>query len=598
MKLGTISKSKFALHGQGSSDWAIHSFTISPHSVSFSNIPDSSFSTPARYVGEIFARLCQLEDAGQEEAKFIFNPLFEADRFSMMLVLKTLRAVHFREIAVLVDSNNLPIGYHFPAWVKCTDSRFLTLLSAVNGETDAELLNQLFLTEVTCLRVDYLQLARRGHNKFFYEGISRTYQWGAERAIEILKSLPTASRGNMDTAEAKRRRDAIPFTAIMPYHAGDVLFFSIAFNNIKTHFSRIVVSQVYLDIVSDNAPLLTPLPINVPPNHRDEKYQQKGNATPDYIHFESFQDILPKDSFYYYCRPSRNYSATTFHLIDHFAFALGHRPGANEELLFNNNPSPNLYQPDAPANPVRVLLHFDGGWPLKIYPKELQEQLIDRLYAQGYAITVLASTIYEHQKCTVTTFRNYGQFVNLLKGQHILVGMDSFPCHYSAHVLGLPTICLFSSTRPANSNAPNAISYSYLEAGLRCCPCDAVVTCPLYKKNSCKNFVSPAKVADEIDKMIQAVRSGISGRRAAILPRQIDDGFSPADVENIQAAVQHIAMDRLDITIFMQGVLLPYFSKFFELYREFVVATKRDGMLSAAKRTIRFALRRFRGRTK
>lgn len=592
MKLGIINESDFSLTNPEDENWKIHSFTISTSSLSFSEIVDSAFATPARYLQEIFFRLCLLEEPGRETPKFVFNPLFETNRLNILLVLGTLQKVASSPcIVVLTDRNGLPAGYLFPAWLKSGDSRFLILLSTVNGDTDAELLRRAFFAEAKCVRVDRLYLNQISHNGFSYDDVRKCCQWIAARAVGILKTrIPYSPMDEVALREAKEYRDTIPFTAVMPHHAGDVLFFAIAFNNINTHFSQIVVNHAYLDIVTHTAPGLAALAIHIPPPNRDENFR-RGNVTPEHVYFENFRDTLPEDSFYYYCRATRNYNLSDFHLIDHFAFALGRHSWTNDSLLFSTKPSPALFTPDVPADPIRVLLHFDGGWSLKIYPKKSQEKLIDLLHAQGYAITVLASVDYEHPKCRVTTFRNYAQFTDLLKTHHILVGMDSFPCHYSAHVLGLPTICLFSSTKPANSNAPLAVNYAYLEIGLSCRPCYAVVECPVYRKPHCKNFVSPEAVANEVAKMLRTVGAQRQQGQSAPSPHRADDDCQPSLLTNGKKKIKRINMNHLDIKVLLAGTLLPYFRYSSTLYRDFAAATRREGIVPAVQKAIRFIYR-------
>ncbi|HBG46729.1 MAG TPA: hypothetical protein DDW94_07040 [Deltaproteobacteria bacterium] len=72
-------------------------------------------------------------------------------------------------------------------------------------------------------------------------------------------------------------------------------------------------------------------------------------------------------------------------------------------------------------------------------------------------------------------------------------------------VLALPTICLFSSTKPANSDAPVSERYLYLEKGVSCRPCGAMEQCPKNQKNYCENFVEPESVSEEIMRMLSNV---------------------------------------------------------------------------------------------
>lgn len=585
MKLGIISESGFVITDNESNDWTIHSFTIATSELSFYRIIHSAFATPARYVEEIFLRLCALEKGTQPAPKFIFNPLYDLSRLDILLVLSALNEVIlFEGITVLVDKNDIPAGYLFPSWIGIDDAHFVTLLSTVDGIIDTTLCGLLFQVESQRLLVPYLNLSRSQHNGFFYEENQHIYRWLAERALITLQSR-----------QCHALKD-IPFTVIMPHHAGDVLFFTLAFNKVHSHFKRIAVNRVYRDIVDDQAPNLAVVPIDAPPINRSGNLQQ-GKPTPDGIYFNIIKDYLMDEGFYYYCRSSRDYILTTFHLIDQFAFALGQRYLSEEDLITCQNQSPRLFQPVLPADePKRILLHFDGGWPLKVYPKPQQKRLIDLLLAKGYAVTILDGEAHENTKCTHTTFKSYAQFKALLQSQHLLVGMDSFPSHYAAHVLGLPTICLFASTRPENSNAPAAPNYLYLERGLRCRPCYGVVKCPLHGKNYCDNFVSPDVVIAEIDRMLLMVRQPDVGWQGCAHPPADNQRkhLLPFPASKGAVRVRRISLKYLRAKVLLAalaGLFIPYFQFVLLLKREFTASLKREGLLLTYLRTIRYLRR-------
>jgi hypothetical protein len=240
------------------------------------------------------------------------------------------------------------------------------------------------------------------------------------------------------------------------------------------------------------------------------------------------------------------------------------------------------------------LLHFDGGWPLKVYAKDQQDELIDLLCARGYSVTVLAGTQYEHPKCQVTTFKGYEPFVELMRSHHLLVGMDSFPVHYAAHVLGLPTICLFASTRPENSNARPAINYSYLEKGLQCRPCLGIARCPRYGGSNCRNFVDPLTVVTEVEGMLDAVDDGKAVRFG------VPEMSTGTVVDEARPASRRLPKKKMISFryLWLKAVLiwpvLSYWSYLFRLHDEFAAVVKTDGFLLAVLRTLRFLRRSFR----
>lgn len=584
MKIGIIDESSFELSAADTDSWAIHSFTISGNSLSFAEIFDSGFATPARYVEEIFSRLCSLEEPGRETSKFIFNPLFKTSPLNVELILDALKkTTPSHEMAVLSDRNGRPAGYLFPAWLTSRDSRFLALLSTTCGATDADLLQRAYLAAASCIPVNHVSLKWADHNGFLYQGNLPIYRWVADRAIKMLDSHVRAN----DPHEARRQRDAIPFTAVMTHHAGDLLFFLVAFNHLQPLTSRIVTNKAYLDIVADNAPGLEALPISLPVINRGEDFQ-RGNVTSDYAYFEQFCDQLPQDSFYGYYRSSRDCSNTKLHFIDHFIFALGGRLGSRSELVAPQKSASDIFTPEPPATPRKILLHFDGGWPMKIYAKDKQEQLIDLLCAKGYSVTVLAATQYDHPKCRITTFKNYGHLVELLRSHHLLVGMDSFPVHYAVYVLGLPTICLFASTRPENARAQPAPNYSALEQGLRCRPCAAISRCPLYGVPYCRNFVDPETVLAEVDRMLAATTTGAAASHAhpAASLGFIEDSTPVAKRKTPKT--KRLSLKHLWLKSALAWPALPHNGYVFRLYAEFYAIVESDGFLLAMLRTLRF----------
>jgi hypothetical protein len=582
MKLGAISEIGYSLRTAKEEAAALtfHSFSISAGHLSFAEMPDSAFATPARYVQEIFSRLCMLEENGEREAKFIVNPLFATNRLTLLPVLNALRkSARASGMTVLVDADDVPTGYLLPESLASDDGRFLTLLSTVSGTTDAELLRLLFSFEVRRVPVESLRLSRFDNNGFSYREFRNVYLWLAERTVALLKR-----RAGVSPVPAQEWRDAVPFTAIMPFHAGDALFFAIAFNNTATHISGIVVNRAYADVVADNAPRLRRLVIDLAPPNRDNKPCKA--PTPDSVYFERLKEQLPENSFYYFCRQSRNYNLSDIHLIDQFAFALGRRCCSNTALLLQTVPAPRPFRPSVPANPLRILLHFDGGWPLKVYPKQLQEELIGLLEARGYAITILAGSADGTANRAVTTFQGYPHFVELVRKHHLLIGMDSFPCHYAAHVLGLPTICLFSSTKPANSNARRSAIYGDFEAGLSCRPCYAASECPIYRDPNCRNFTRPDVVANAADRMLTSAAGAVPSTFENVPSPWIEDPCQPFSPNS--KCLRQISLDHLAIKAVLAGLLCsacPYSAM---LHREFMAAVRREGFLPAVRRTMRY----------
>jgi len=365
----------------------------------------------------------------------------------------------------------------------------------------------------------------------------------------------------------------------MPHHAGDVLFFALAFNQIDTPCQRIAVNSAYADIVRTIAPDLDVFTVPTPQVNRGAAFA-KGQTVRDYDYFEAYKDNVPHDSFYIYCRPSRNYNTTDFHLIDHFAFALGYSARAQSELLIQKRPNPRrLTDPQRAGVPAKILLHFDAGWPLKIYPRKLQTELIDLLLKQNHRVTVLAAPGYDYPGITSVKYVSLSAFDALARAHDVLVGMDSFPSHYGAHILGLPTICLFASTKPVNSNAPACAYYTDLEKGLDCRPCYAVSQCPVYGGTECQNFVPPQQVFDEIKRLLMGAVPSIHVVHTALAKKNSTPG-------RILIRLQWV-----ELQVWLTNLLLPVMYGM-TLLHEFVLAIKREGGLAALGRSARFISRK------
>lgn len=587
MKIGIVGESDYAIANTEGDVWSVHGFAISTSDLSFYRILHSAFATPARYIEEIFLRLCALEEDGQRSPKLVFNPLYDSGSLGIQLVLAAIgEAIPFEGVTVLVDVDGLPAGYILPASIESDDTRFLNLLSTVDGDLDSKICRMLFQTGIRCLQVPHLSLARAQHNGFYYKENLDIYRWLAERNLAMLLSR-----------QERALKDGF-FTAVMPHHAGDVLFFSLAFNRVRSHFNRIAVNQVYVDIVKDQAPGLAVLPISTTPINRGVDLRQ-GKSTPDKNYFDTIKEHLLGEGFYYYCRASRDYNLAQFHLIDQYAFALGGRFFSEKDLVTCQKPRPEPFQPELPVDgSARILLHFDGGWPLKVYPKAQQDCLIDLLVAKGYAVTILDGGTYANTKCLSKVFESFAQFKELVQSHHLLVGMDSFPSHYAAHVVGLPTICLFASTRPENSNAPAAANYLYLEKGLGCRPCYGTAKCLLYWSDYCRNFSTPEKVVEEIERMLRLAQQHDGKHEAAALPSAGEQEKCLPPLNRKDAApIERINPKFLGAQAILAALvwlLIPPLPAAFRLQREFTESLKREGLLLTYLRTLRFLRSTFR----
>ena len=479
----------------------IYNFSISNDKLSFIEIMNSVFSTPGRYVMEIFSRLSSLpRRSHQRIGTFIFNPLMELSPKPASFLFSYIRRYRGgTDIRILGDAHNVPLGYYFPEAVEKDERKYLSLLSCVDSRLDGEYLGKVFFLPV---REDQVNvpganpLQTNKNNRFkCHDEFKEIYLWTTKSAIRVLDERPHFKEKERN----EEIRDAIPFAWIMPYHAGDVLFFSLAAGRVRSHISAIVVHEAYADIVAKCAPRLKPILYKpaVPPPERDR--------TDEDCFFEVVRH-LPGNNFYGYGRPARDHKETLFHFVDQFAFALG-RDFLNGDLLINTLPRPTAFRPYSLPGPFRILLHFGGGWPLKVYPESYQEELINLLISKRFRVTVLHDQGGKRwSQCDCRSFSGMLPFIELLETHHLLVGMDSFPCHYAAFIHGLPTICLFANTRPINAAAPLSGRHLYLEKGYSCRPCRSRNVCPaaeVHHDGYCGNFVEPKTVGATIETMLK-----------------------------------------------------------------------------------------------
>lgn len=506
MRIGLIQSSRSFAHYSSCTDLQdLVLFTISPEHLSFHDIFDSAFATPARYILEIFRRLNN--ENRPTGGILIFNPLFELLPDVICIVLNSLEKAEFNQnTAVIADLMNRPIAYYLPEWLKASDEQYLTLISAVNAKLDQELLNTIFCDKGLCFTIDKSVTFYPGNGFLYSDELRFIYEYLARRAQALLinatyvngsSNFPT---GHYETLLSNNHalRDGIRFFAIMTHHAGDVLFYSIAAANTpNSHIDGIVVNRNYLNILNRVIPDYSHISVDLVPPYRDGTRIMQSEEN----HFLEFAPELQPFSFFNFMRPSRDYNDTEFHLIDHFAFALGQSFLSPEELVTKIKGSPSISRLSHGA-PFRILLHFDAGWGLKVFPKRAQKELISGLLSAGMEVTVLGTEDRDFETYQSVAFKGLEHLQELFHRHHLLVGSDSFPCHFAVHVAGLPAICLFGPTKPINSDALPSVYYKALERGLSCKPCYRLEDCPVTRDRYCKNMVSSAVIQKEIMLML------------------------------------------------------------------------------------------------
>ncbi len=449
----------------------------------------SSFaSTPGRYLEAAVAKI----KGSLKSDVFLLNPLIELSQELMLHLFLELSSVDRAFVTQVSSLNDIPLGI-FLKPETLDDLYFFRFLSCVSASLDATLLQSCLgqLKEVI-LRCEATFSTQ---TEFFTSSYLTNYKLVTSRYTRALK---------------EKEFDRV---AYFPHHAGDLLFFLIALQETqynleaKHNFNTLVINSRYKDLVLKRFPSIKiievqdPLPCFAPPH---DLIDQKAYLTDDLLYFYKYgYPLLPEKAAYYYFRGARRHDDSEFHLIDQLKFSLTNEPFS---LVPENSSSFSF--PVSADVPKSVLLHFDGGWDLKVYPEEAQTKLIDLLKDEGFKITILSDRVSKFQnKERVVKFTNLQSFEDLLKEHAILVGMDSFPSHYATLAMKHPTITLFSSTSIKQASAPLSDRYAALCQGKSCSPCHRLSVCPIYQTKFCHNFVTPKEVIDSVKKMYDTIYS-------------------------------------------------------------------------------------------
>lgn len=431
-------------------------------------ITHSAAASPGRYIAEMARRAQEVEPA---PAVIVLNPQVALARLDLAHVVNAAARSGSRETALVVhDRHGRPLAYRLPARMIAGRTRELGFMSGVDAEADVTLLRALREGAVAAAAVGVV--ARAPEDRVAFSGIAEpaaAHVWATRRAaIEIALAQPL---------------ERIPTAAILPFHAGDILFLLLALRRSTPDVRAIVVQRRYAEIVGDVAPDLRCIELEIG--------GENGVALEAALAAELMRDHLPRGFLYRYCRPSRRYNAWPVHLEDQYAFACAAVPPATSLL---DAVAPSSRQPAT----RRVLLHFDAGWGLKVYPGAAQRDLVRRLRDAGFAVTVAGRGAAAADEVGRIDIDGLARLREQLHRHDVLVGMDSFPAHYAAHVAGIPTLCLFGNTQPANSDAAGSERYRALEQGIECRPCWAQSQCPRYGGEECRNFVAPERVVAEL----------------------------------------------------------------------------------------------------
>ncbi|MHB8843601.1 MAG: glycosyltransferase family 9 protein [Nitrospirota bacterium] len=482
-------------------------YLIASHGFAEDKIIGSTFASPARYLMEVSRKL-SVVSAKADHDKLIVNPVFGIPENAVAETIKYLNGdPDDGTIKIFSDTKGYPIAYFIPNKISA-EPRYLSLLSAVDAEIDKELLKYAYLAGVKVIYTSHDLDLMTLYNKFeFNVNYRDIYKWIAGSAAKCLKNIygmhleddSHQTLSALKLAEMRQKRDSIPFTAVMPHHAGDVLFLAMAMKEAKTYLKGMIISNWYKDIMESDFKELQVKTVDLLPMMRDGNKKTDEEIILDIVSSLSEQDI--HSSFYYNCRPSRNFWISNYHMIDQFGFAIGAAIDTEIDML-SRRCVPVHRVPRSLSQPYKILLHFEGGWPLKAYPEKDRITLMNMLRSTGCKLTLLSSSYTSIADVHAVKYTNLANYNKLLDENHLLIGMDSFPVHYAAFIKGTPSLCLFGNTIPMVSFCHDSDYYSYLVNTMNCTHCGGVDKCPPTMKTECDNFPAAEKVYAAVVSML------------------------------------------------------------------------------------------------
>jgi len=442
------------------------------------NIFDSAWASPGRYVHEICRRMITHEP--NADTVIVANPVLPVKSRTLVdwLAMAPSAQVAF------VDRGRFPLAYVLPR--RLFDDgleRLLPFLSMVDSDIDGHFLAALTGMETKQMRLDIPPVTL--DEAFATRGVFATFQdkvmaWTAQcrAAVRLMARAPDWQR--------------LPAAIYLPYSAGDVLFAGLASHHVTTPlYRKIVVRESYQDIWKEGGSSMEM--VSAPSS--EVKYD--GNQSLEGVMFARQAQKVGNgvDHFLGYGRASRIYDRSPFHLIDHVRFAMGESLSSIDDLFYFKKCQPARLC-SRPLTSKRVLLCLRGGWKLKTYPDKHVRVLIRVLRSLGMEVSVLngdgASAAGDD--ATIVYSSSTAELRRLLDEHHVFVSTDTFDLHFARHVVGHPTVALFGSTWPGNSDSVGLPESRVLCGPLACTPCGATDHCPLTRGSGCANYPPPHEV--------------------------------------------------------------------------------------------------------
>lgn len=459
-------------------------FTFSKGTLSANQILDSSTSPPARYILELGRRICR--SATSADIIVIANPL---------LPLKAAQVAEWLQGSVrcpgiVSDAQDFPLLYILPRGIFEETERFLQLLSAVDANLDAQLLQVVLGRDVARTQLPQLRIGRYP--------VSTGTGWfqGTERQ-RVLKVL--AANAIKIIARNPDWRD-LPFAVYHPYHAGSIVFYAAASRDVTTPlFQRHIVCSPYKDIVAAAGSRLDPIWLKLTWLPRDASVGE-----PQYFShaLDRLGEAVVDRHFIVFNRYSRNTGASPFHRIDQDRFSLGESLDSPEAVSQLKAPLIRA-KCTAPVQPLKVLFHITGGLPIKNYPFDYAKAVFRTLSILGVEVSVIGRPDLVPFGARSIAADETEPLMDAVRQHHIFVGLDSFPHHFVRNILDWPTIGLFGTTTAANFGGGWNLHYRSLDAALPCHPCGAEHECPVFGRKECSNYAKPEQLITSILEMAE-----------------------------------------------------------------------------------------------
>lgn len=464
-------------------------------------VPYSFCALPGRYIAEACeqaVRHCQSGDA------LVLSPAIELSPAELQPLLAAIhhsRTVEAQwDVTVLATRNGEILGYLWSAealsWLRRDAEAADAGLATQRWEqmpTASSLFAFRFLSGIDAA-LDMALLQRMGwRTRLLRCGGGLDGPWkpalpSFPNAVQVARLIAARWLSASETGDAE-------VWAFMPHHAGDVLLVADILRSTPCGVKGLIVNRRYQAIASRLVPNL-PLLLLDPDPPSLGRFAASGHPMNDEARYleEAVLPNLPPNVVPVWLRPLRGYQEAASTVSAQLAFVLSSPRGMWRWPLA---PAAKPAEPIATLQQrqhegLRVLLHLDGGWPLKVVGNDWIEEILARFAQQGWSASILSDRALP-TSAPVYRFKDLDTLDRLLDAHDVLVGADSFPVHYANIHREMPTICLFGPTSLRNlaSARPN---YRALSAGFDCSPCGARALCPRYGGEVCRNFAMPAEV--------------------------------------------------------------------------------------------------------